>query len=250
MGLRKSKVYDRHRILEEAARARARNRRGKAILLYRWVLAVERSNPELHARLAPLLAETGQTFDAWQSFRATAQAALREGREDKAIAIYREAARYLPREIQVWQALARLLGKRGDGAEAVELLVEGSRCFRSHWQRPQAIALLRRARTIDPWHFETVFELATHLARADQAHEARLLLDGLAGRVSNERLRRVRAAQFRLDRNPANAWRWLRSALRRGDTGDESDEEIRPALESVPRENGGVVPLRTRAGRR
>ena len=48
--------YDRARILEEAARARARNKRWRAIELYRWILAVEPNNADLHAKLAPLLA--------------------------------------------------------------------------------------------------------------------------------------------------------------------------------------------------
>jgi tetratricopeptide (TPR) repeat protein len=202
--------YDREQLLEAAARARARNRRRKAIALYRHVLAVERGNTDLHARLAPLLAETGQPFDAWQSFRNTAQAALREGRDDKALAIYREASQHLPAEIQVWQALARQLSKSGDDAEAIEALIEGSRHFRSPYLRPQAIHLLRRARAIDPWHFETVIELAGLLGRCDQREEARLLLDGLAERAAGRRLTRVRRAQLRLDPGPRTAWQLVR----------------------------------------
>ena len=74
--LRPRLPYDRQRILEEAARERARNRRRRAIALYRSVLAVERTSADLHAKLAPLLAETGQSFDAWQSYRAVANDAL------------------------------------------------------------------------------------------------------------------------------------------------------------------------------
>jgi hypothetical protein len=65
---------------------------------------------------------------------------------------------------------------------AIDVLLEGSRQFRSQWSRPQAIHLLRRARAIDPWHFETVLELALHLGRADQQAEASMLLEGLAER--------------------------------------------------------------------
>ena len=233
----RAKAYDRQRLLEAAARARARNQRRKAIALYRWVLAMERNNADLHAKLAPLLAETGQDFDAWNSFRSTAQAAQREGRDDKALAIYREAGKHLPREIQVWQGLARLLTKRGEEQEAVETLLEGSRHFRSPYLRPQAIQLLRRCRAIDPWHFESVLELAGLLGRCHQPEEAGILLDGLAGRSGGRQLRRVRRAQLRLDPGLLAAWRFLRScaggaphASRRGD--------------------GGVVPLRVRgAGR-
>ena len=118
--------YDRTRILGAAARARAKNKRRKAIALYRSVLAVERSNPELHARIAPLLAETGQRFDAWVSYQTLAQSCLRDGSTERALAVYREAAGYLPHETQVWLAMARLHLKRGKRSEAVEALLEGA----------------------------------------------------------------------------------------------------------------------------
>lgn len=201
---------DREALLEEGARARNRGRRRRAIAAYRHALALERGNVEIHARLAPLLAETGQDFDAWQSFRACAQAALRSGREDRVLAIYREAARLLPREIQAWQGAARQLARLGEERAAVETLIEGSLYFRSPFLLPQAIHLLRRARTIDPWHFQTVLELANLLRRSEQREEARLLLEALAARTRDLRLRVVRAAQFRLDPRPASLWRWLR----------------------------------------
>ena len=65
---------------------------------YRQVLAAEPNSVEIHERLAPLLAATRQDFDAWNSYRAVAHAALREGREDRAIAVFREAAHALPQE--------------------------------------------------------------------------------------------------------------------------------------------------------
>ncbi|MGH0032828.1 MAG: tetratricopeptide repeat protein [Myxococcota bacterium] len=236
---RANHAYDRQRLLEAAAQARARGKRRRAISLYRWVLAVERNNAELHAKLAPLLAETGQEFDAWQSFRLTAQAALREGREDKALAVYREAAQALPREIEAWQSVARVLAKRGDEQEAVEALLEGSRHFRTPYLRPQAVHLLRRARTVAPWHFETVIELAGLLGRTDQREEARMLLEGLSQRSKGRYLRRVRKAELRLDPGLATLWRFLRSGLR-----SEPDEVVSqdPAK--------GVVPLHTRRAQR
>jgi tetratricopeptide (TPR) repeat protein len=232
--------YDRARILEEAARARARRKRGRAIELYRWVLSLEPDNTALHAKLAPLLAEAGESFDAWVSFRSAARACLREGLADKALAVYQEATLYLPHEHQAWQAVAQLQRKRGRNREAVETLLEGSRRFRTRWLRPYAIYLLRRAREIDPWDFETVLELACLLTASDQRHEARLLLDELAERASGHRLRDVRAAQLRLDPSPASAWRLLRALVR-------PEPLLPPEPRSLPSE---VVPLRTRALRR
>jgi tetratricopeptide (TPR) repeat protein len=225
-------IQDRQRTLETAARERARNRRHRAIALYRSVLALERNNAELHAKLAPLLAETGQRFDAWQSYRAVANAALREGREDRALGIYREATQLLPREIEAWQGLARLLSKRGDEAEAVEVLVEGSRQFRNPYLRPQAIHLLRRARAIEPWNAVVVLELARHLGRADQREEARILLAELAERSSGAALRSVRLTLLQIDPTPSNAWSWIRAWRR---------PAAPPPPEQPPSE---VVPLR------
>jgi tetratricopeptide (TPR) repeat protein len=228
--LRPPAFADRQSVLELAARERSRGHRRRAIALYRAVLALERTNAELHAKLAPLLAETGQGFDAWQSYRAVANAALREGREDRALGVYREATQLLPREIEAWQGVARILCKRGDEAEAVEVLVEGSRQFRSPFLRPQAIHMLRRARSIEPWNGVVVLELAEHLGRADQREEARLLLAELAQRTSGAALRRVRFAELRIDPSVSRAVRWLRAW--RATEAREADE--RPPSEVVP----------------
>lgn len=235
--LRKKRSYDRLRVMEAAERARVRKKRRKAIALYRWVLAVEPNNVDLHAKLAPLLAQTGQNFDAWRSYRVTASAALRERRDDKALAIYRDAAIYLPHEIHAWQRLAHLLAKQGEKEEAIGVLLEGSRQFQTPFLRSEAVHLLRRARLIDPWNFDVVFELAQHLGRSGQYEEARLLFEGLAPRAGGHRLRRVRAAQVRLDKNPAAAWRWFRSIVR-----PEEERVTTPPVRSV-------VPLRVQARR-
>jgi tetratricopeptide (TPR) repeat protein len=209
--------FDREVILEHASRARSRRQWRRAIALYRRVIAVEPNSVEIHERLAPLLAATRQYFDAWNSYRAVAHAALREGREDRAIAVFREAAHALPQEIQAWQGLARLLVRQSEPDAAIEALLEGSRQFRSHWLRPQAIHLLRRARAIDPWHFETVLELALHLGRADQQPEASMLLEGLAERCQERQLRRVRVAALSVAPGARSLMRWLTSWRGRGE---------------------------------
>jgi len=212
MGIFSKKAgYDRRRILAEAARAKSKNKRRRAIALYRWLLAVEPGNAEIHARLAPLLAASRQDFDAWHSFRVAAAAQMSR---DSTIAGYREATRFLPREVQAWHKLAQALAKGGEKAAAVEALLEGSRRFKNARLRPRAISLLRRARSLEPWNFECVLELSRHLARSDQRAEAAMLLDGLVERCDGRLLRRVRGAQLRMDCGPIAVWRWLRAALR------------------------------------
>jgi len=232
-------AYDRARMLDDAARARARKQRGRAIALYRQVLAFEPQNAELHAKLAPLLAETGQPFDAWCSFKAVARAWLRAGQPDTALAVYRDATLYLPREVQAWQSVARLLYRQRRTREAVETLLEGSRRFHTRWLRPQAVFLLRRAREIDPWEFDVVLELAVLLASSHQGSEAALLLDGLAERSSGARLRRVRAAQLQVAPGPTALWSYLREVWR----GDGVAPPAPPrAVDPRPRRSE-VVPL-------
>lgn len=234
-------TYDRSRILDAAARARARKKRARAIELYRQVLCMEPQNVELHAKLAPLLAETGQDFDAWCSFKTVARACLREGYADKALAVYREATLFLPREVDAWLAVARLQHKADRAREAVETLLEGSRNFRTRWLRPHSIHLLRLARELEPWNFEVVLELARLLAGSQQKAEACFLLEGLAERSSGERLRRVRAAQLRISPTPASLWTLLADALRGGDDPPLLTPTIEPRSGNPP---GGVVPLR------
>ena len=208
--------YDRRRILERAERAERRGQTRRAIGLYRWVLAVERNNPQLHARLAPLLARIGQDFDAWQSYRCCAETALREQREERALALYRDACRTLPRELEAWQRLAQLLARRGESREALATLLEGSRHFRRRRHRTRAIHLLRLARAVAPWDPDCVLALCGLLARTRQSHEALLLLDGLSRRVDGRALRRVRGAQLRIEGSFAAFWRWLRCVITSG----------------------------------
>ena len=143
-------AYDRARVLSAASRARAERRLRKATALYRRVLAAEPDNLELHARLAPLLAARGLDFDAWASFNRCAQAALRDGELERAAAVYREVARCLPHRVEAWEKLARIERKRGREEAALEILLEARQHFRGRRWRAEAIAVLRRRRSLEP----------------------------------------------------------------------------------------------------
>lgn len=205
--------YDRKWLLAEAEKARVRGRRQRAISFYRRILAAEPHDPNLHARVAPLLATTGKRFDAWQSYRQAAQAHLKNKSQDEALALYREATKVLPMQIEAWRWVAKLELQRERSEAAINALLEGRAKFRSKRRRPEAIALLREARSIDAWRLDIVLDLARLLRRSRQAPEAQWILGQLAERMSGRDLRIVRGAQWRIEPSLKHSWNWLRAAF-------------------------------------
>jgi tetratricopeptide (TPR) repeat protein len=203
--------YDRSRLLADAARAQRKGKLRKAAGLYREVLAAEPGNVDLERKLAPLLARTGQQAEAWTSYRRSAEGLATHGFVERAIGVYREAAQQLPREGQVWLALAELELKRGRRADAVEALATGARGLRTRRERQEAIRLLERAHELDPGAFEVGFDLAGRLAQAGQRKRALGLLEELAVNETGAGLRRVRGRQLRIAPGPRAVWRWIRA---------------------------------------
>jgi thioredoxin-like negative regulator of GroEL len=214
MGLMRKKVYDRQRILAQAARARKRRRWGKAIALYQQILSREPDNPEILRKVAPLLAKAKQNDEAWKSYRRAAEQLSARGFSEQAIGLYREAAGYLPREVAVWTALAEQEVARGRRADAIAVLLAGRRHFRSWRARGNAIELLHCARKIDRENFEVDFDLAALLANSGARPRARQLLEALAARSQAGELRRVRARLFVLFPSPRSAYGWVTSLVR------------------------------------
>jgi tetratricopeptide (TPR) repeat protein len=215
MGWFGRKIYDRSRLLDQAQQATRRRRRRRAIAFYREILAVDPNDAHVHRKVAPLLARTKQSEDAWESYRRAAAALTRQGFVDQAIGIYREACTHMPRDHRVWQGLSELEVERGRPVDAVNTLVEGARNLRSRRTQQQALALLAQARKIQPGAFEPGFELANLLVRAGARDRALKLLHGLAPRARGSQLRRLRRRLFLLSPTPANAWRWLTAVLSR-----------------------------------
>jgi tetratricopeptide (TPR) repeat protein len=207
----RKKSYDRSRSLAQAARARARGNRTKAISRYREVLAHEPTNTDIHRRLAPLLAGTKQTAEAWESYRIAVASLMRGGFVDRAVGVLREAAGCLGKERCVWEELAQAEQERGRPVDAHEALLEGRRHFRARGERSEAIRLLLRARKLAPNHFEGNYDLARLLARSGAAGPAAHILAELADRSEGSALRRVRLRQLLLTPSPGALWRWLRA---------------------------------------
>ena len=205
--------YDRAQLLSDAARAQRKRKYGKAIALYRRVLAREPGNGDIHRRLAPLLAQTKQRTESARSYRRAAEELLRQGFVERAIGVYREATHHIPREGEVWMALADLEVSRGRRVDALQALWAGRRQLRARAERPQAIKLLERAHELEPADLVVSFELAGLLVRSRQRPRARAVLERLAAATHGHELQRVRARQLWLFPGPRTAWRWLRVHL-------------------------------------
>ena len=209
------KVYDRNRLLEQATQATRRRRRKRAIATYREILAVNPNDLQVHRKIAPLLAQTRKREEAFESYRRAGAQLGRQGFTDQAIGVYREACTHLPRDHRLWLALADLEVERGRPIDAVNALIEGSRQLRSRRTLQEAVALLQRARKIQPHAFDPGFELAGLLARHGGRAPAKKLLLELVPRVRGRQLRRLRGRLFFISPTPAAAWRWLAAAFAR-----------------------------------
>jgi tetratricopeptide (TPR) repeat protein len=215
MGWFGRKHYDRNRLLDQATRATRRRRRKRAIAIYREILAVDPNDLQVHRKVAPLLAQTKKREEAWESYRRAASQLGKQGFVDQAIGIYREACGHMPRDHRLWLALADLEVERGRPIDAVNALVDGSKRLRSRRTVQEAVALLQRARKIQPQAFEPGFELAGLLARHGARDRAIRMLQELAARARGRQLRRVRRRLFFLSPTPAAAWRWLSASVAR-----------------------------------
>ncbi len=202
---------DRKRLLAEANRELQEGDERAAIALYRRVLLEEPRNVAVALRAAPLLARTGGHFDAWQLFRMASQELMRARRREECLAALKEACRCVPYEFDAWRLRSELELKLGREDAAFETLLEGRRAFRSQHNRAQAIALLERARAIEPWDLEMGLDLARLYARTDQPHAALELLDLLSLRAEAKNLRRVAALRFRITLRARDAWAWVTS---------------------------------------
>jgi tetratricopeptide (TPR) repeat protein len=201
--LRRQK-YDRRKLLSQANQARNRGRVKKAIRLYQRVLEVEPGDIEVHRKIAPLLARSRQSAAALASFHRAMTGLMRQGFEDKALAVCHETTRYFPQRIDVWEAIASLELRRRRVPDAVKALRNGRKRCRGRKGRAEALRLLRRAHEIAPNDVDVATDLARLLARSGGRAEARKLLASMSRRTPGRALRRIRWAQLRIDPTPGH----------------------------------------------
>jgi tetratricopeptide (TPR) repeat protein len=208
--------FDRREVLAAADEARAGGRRRQAIAGYRKVLEQYPQDLTVHARIAPLLAASGDRAGALESFRTAADGQSKAGYHERSLSLLIQAAEHFPDEEPLWPEIARLHLQRGRRAEAVAALTGGG--WRLHVARkyPLAERVLRMALELDPGDADAAAILARTLGRSGRRAEAIRLLEDLAAHAEGRRLVAVRGLVFRLAPTPRRLLAWLRVAARRG----------------------------------
>lgn len=201
--------FDRKQLLVRADSLARGWRWRTAMRLYRLILAAEPRNPEIHGRIAPLLARAGRKAEAWESFRCAAEACEQAAQDAQLLSIRQHAVKSLPCESAAYRALARCQLKQKRPDQALQTLVDGSRRLRRGCLRGDAIVLLSDAREIEPWNPGVVIEVARRLARSGDAAAALFLLDQLDARVSGLDRSAVRKLIFWIEPSLVHGWRWL-----------------------------------------
>lgn len=205
--------YSRSSTLEKAAKLQGKGSKKKAIAEYKKVLEHEPDNPAVLSKVAALLAETNQDKEAWDTFVKAAEVYKKQGFDDKALAVYVHATSFMPKEVGLWETVAKMHVKRGRPADGVKACLDGRKNFRKAKYREYAIRLLKLAIQIEPYEFESTYDLAALLKADGDKAGARRLLEGLLPRCSKRKLRKVRGALFRMSPGPGTGWRWMRAAL-------------------------------------
>lgn len=210
------KPYDRTRILDAAEKARSRGRNRKAIAEYRKILAVDANDPQVNARIAPLLAKEHQREAGLKAFETGAEAFINKGFADKGLAVYMQAVAVFPGEEKLWTRVAQLTAERGRKADAVNALIKGAESLsRDKAQRPRALGLLDRALKMEPFHVNATLRQAELLAKEGRKQEGLEKLERLTQHTGGPSLKKIRAAQFKLAPGFGTFWRWFRAGKSR-----------------------------------
>ncbi|MCK4738873.1 MAG: hypothetical protein KAT46_02895 [Deltaproteobacteria bacterium] len=212
-GLFEKKEYSRAEIMEAAGKFRSKGKHKKAIAEYQKILKQDSGDFDVAGRIAPLMAETKQPEDSWKHFKIAIAGYMKKGFYDKALSMVNMATRYLPREVEAWEAFARLeieVKKRPE--DAVQTLHTGHLNFRKKELLPKAIRLLQNAWKVEPWNFNVSFDLAKILLREAKKVDAKKIFKGLEEREKGGKLRKVRWALFWMEPGAGGFFRWMKAA--------------------------------------
>lgn len=209
----REKTYSRTAIMEAASTAKGKGKKKKAIAEYQKILAMNPKDHEVHARLAPLYAETKQLDDSWESFMKAANGFKERGFTDKVIGIYSQASNYMPHKRELWEMISDLKLKKSNPKEAATVLVAGRKHFNHKDHLGDAMHLLYKAWKLVPWDVDISMDLGSVLARLDKKKDAYDLFYGLAERNKGKARRRALWRAFRLKSSARLLWLWFRALV-------------------------------------
>jgi tetratricopeptide (TPR) repeat protein len=205
----KKRAFVRREVVAAADLARARGRRAKAIAGYRQALEADPDDLAVHAKIAPLLAATGEREAALKSFRSAADGQARAGFHERALALLIHAAEHFPDEESLWPEIARLHLQRGRRAEAVASLTAGGWRLCLVRRFDVAERVLKLAVQLDPDDADAQVILARTLARAGRKARALEILEAVCAREGGRRRTAVQGLMFRIAPTPARLWAWV-----------------------------------------
>jgi pilus assembly protein FimV len=209
--------YDRSEILRRADAHRSEGRVRKAIREYEKVLAVDPQDIEVHARIAPLYIKAGRKEPAKASLQRVIGHYEKQGFTDKAIAMLRLALSVDPRDLAAHLRLADLhLGKVHAG-DALRVLEEARKTFRSRRFLKQAIAVEEKILSFAPDDFRAQASLVRLLWRAGKRREAgerlwRMESQWALGR-NRTHWRKTRWLMYRHAPSLSTGWGWISSLV-------------------------------------
>ncbi len=210
--------YDRSEIFRKAEEYRLRGRIRKAIREYERVLAVDPQDIEVHSRVAPLYIKAGRKGPAKASLWRTIAYYEKLGFADKSIAMLRLALTVDPGDLSAYLRLADLHLDKAHTVDALKVLEEARRAFRSRRFLRQATAVENKILTFAPDDFRAQVSLVRLLWRAGKRREAGERLwrmeSDWARRRNRKRWRKTRRLMCRHAPSLSSCWGYCVSLLR------------------------------------
>lgn len=211
LGFGKAAPLDRDATLRRAEDFRSRKKPKKAISELEKLIKADPRDAAAHARLGPLLVQTGQQKRAVESFRIAANDLDARGFADKALSLWLQIAQALISDLGAWQKVAQFHASRGRKADSVKVLLQAADLQEGREGRARAVLLLRDVLVFDPRHLDGTLKLSRLLVKEGHRDEAKALLENALTFSAGPSVKRIRRAQFSLFPGFRTLWRWLRA---------------------------------------
>lgn len=211
LGFGKAETLDRDATLRLAEEFRSRKKPKKAISELEKLIKADPRDAAAHAKLGPLLVQTGQQKRAIESFRIAANDLDTRGFAEKALSLWLQIAQTLIIDLGAWQKVAQFHASKGRKADGVKVLINAADLQEGKEGRARAVSLLRDVLLFDPRHLDGTLKLARLLVKDGHKDEARSLLDNALTFSAGPSLKRIRRTQLSLFPGFRTFWRWVRA---------------------------------------